>query len=385
MRGYLRQRGKNRAWHFTYDLPPAPGDKDRRQETAAIGVMTRAQAEKKARDILRSVDDGSRRDERPMTVEQLLRQWLSDREHRIERKTSEGYQSKVNVHLTPLLGKFELSELSPQRIVEAYKTMREKGLSGQSCLHVHRILHAALNYGVKTMRVLKENPADFVDAPKANGREVPPISVEQVRRIIEAAKSTRLELPIMLAALTGLRRGELLALKWASLEFERKRLFVTEALEQTREHGVRFKSTKSRSSRRAIPLPDAMIDALKAHKSAQDAERQDLGDCYQDSDLVFCNPGGSVWPPDTLSNQFAKIAMLAGLKGSFRLHDLRHAFASLVLKDGTSVKEVAVLLGHSSAMLTLTTYARSVEGMGREAVNGLARSILESEQGSPAP
>jgi len=153
---------------------------------------------------------------------------------------------------------------------------------------------------------------------------------------------------------------------------------VTEALEQTKSNGVKFKLLKSPSSRRALPIPRELVAKLQAHKEAQALERANAL-FWTDDDLVFCNPDGSPWPPDTLTKQFASMAHLVGAKG-FRLHDLRHAFASLTLSNGVNVKEVSTLLGHSSPTLTLTTYARSVEGMGRSAVQGLADSLLKNPQ-----
>jgi len=134
-----------------------------------------------------------------------------------------------------------------------------------------------------------------------------------------------------------------------------------------------------------IPLALPVIEALRQHKADQERERQDCGAGYSDNDLVFCNPDGSVWPPDSFTKQFAGIAASVGLAGLFRFHDLRHAFASITLKNGASVKEVSTLLGHSSPFLTLSTYAHIMEGMGREAVNGLARSLLAPREGSSPP
>ncbi|MGB6599613.1 MAG: tyrosine-type recombinase/integrase, partial [Candidatus Cybelea sp.] len=118
---------------------------------------------------------------------------------------------------------------------------------------------------------------------------------------------------------------------------------------------------------------------LRAHKARQEAEKTLVGGAYTDNDLVFPNPDGQPWPPDTFSMQFAQLARSVGMRG-FRLHDLRHAFASITLADGVSIKEVQTLMGHSSPVVTLSVYARSIEGLGRRAVNELARSLLVPER-----
>jgi integrase len=114
---------------------------------------------------------------------------------------------------------------------------------------------------------------------------------------------------------------------------------------------------------------------LRSHKAQQEEERGLAGDAYLDNDLVFPNP----WAPDTFTAQFSQLAKSIGMRG-FRFHDLRHAFASLTLADGVSIKEVQTFLGHSSPVVTLSVYARSIEGLGRQAVNELARSLLAVER-----
>jgi len=154
-------------------------------------------------------------------------------------------------------------------------------------------------------------------------------------------------------------------------------LFVAEALEQTGTHGVRFKAPKSKSSRRLIPLAPEAVEMLREHKATQDRARSTVA-YFIDNDLVFPNADGSPWPPNTFTVQFRERARLAGLK-DFRFHDLRHAFATLTLADGRPIKEVQLLMGHSTANTTLSVYARAVEGLGREAVNSLSRSLLASQ------
>jgi integrase len=119
---------------------------------------------------------------------------------------------------------------------------------------------------------------------------------------------------------------------------------------------------------------------LRSHRAIQNAERLRLGPRYHDDDLVFCNPDGTPWPPDTFTKQSAHIARLVGMKGRF--HDVRYAFATLTLQNGTSVNEVPALLGHSSPVITLSTYAHIVEGVAREAVNVLANNLMSRATGT---
>jgi integrase len=205
-----------------------------------------------------------------------------------------------------------------------------------------------------------------------------PINRDQIRFLIESAKGTRLEFPIAFTAVTGLRRGELLALRWQHVDLDRGSLFIAESLEHSRARNerVRFKAPKSRTSRRVIPLASECVMLLRSHKDQQGDEKALAGAAYTDNDLVFPNPDGQPWPPDTFSTQFAKLAKSLGIRG-FRFHDLRHAFASITLADGVSIKEVQTLMGHSSPVVTLSVYARSIEGLGdRRSTSSLVRSCF---------
>jgi integrase len=228
---------------------------------------------------------------------------------------------------------------------------------------------------VKVTKDLSENVASRLKAPRVERRVSTSITPEKVRALIAEATGTRLETPVIMAALTGVRRGELLALKWETVSLDKGSLYVAEALEHTRGHGVAFKAPKSRTSRRVLPLAPECVTLLRAHKEAQDAVRADAGEAYTDLDLVFPNPDGAPWPPDSFSVQFGKLARTAGCQG-FRLHDLRHAFATLTLADGVSIREVSDMLGHSSKALTLSTYAHAMPGGGQAAVSNLARNLL---------
>lgn len=348
-----------------------------------IGVMSKKEAEAKKREILRRIDEGDWTDEEGrITVNQFIETWLKQRQTNLAAKTHERYASLAERHVLPVVGTMQLDKIKPQHIQEVYSRMRKDGFAAQTCLHVHRLLHNAFGYARKNLRIVRENVMDRVEAPKVKRRELEAIRPEQVRLLIDAARESRLQGPIMLAALTGLRRGEVLALRWANIDLEQGWLFVSEALEQTKTHGVRFKAPKSNSSRRRIPLSSSLIQMLTAHRESQAEQSKALGLAYTDNDLVFCNADGSPWPPDTLSMQFRALADSVGLR-QYRLHDLRHAFATLTLSNGTPLKEVTVLMGHSTPSLTLSTYTRSVEGLGRQAVQGLERMLLPAQEAVP--
>ena len=382
MKGYLRKRRD--VWYTTIDLPRS-AEQTRKQKCLRIGKMSKADALVKEREILRQYDDGTWVEEADKTVADLLTMWLehntpTDRNQPISPTTFERYSSIVRLHILPTLGHVTLKQLNPAKIIGAFQKIRERDLSDRTFLHIHRALFTALEYGTKTLRWLKANPASGMKPPKVNKTETY-VDESHLPLLLAATNGTRLGHPVALTALTGLRRGELLALRWnKNVDFERKRLIVSESLEQTKLFGLRFKRPKSGRTR-VIPLADAAVSILKSHKAQQNEERLQLGPAFQDDDLVFCNLDGSPWPPDTLTKQFSAVSSGIGLKG-FRFHDIRHAFATLTMKNGTPVKEVSELLGHSSPAITLSTYAHVVEGVAREAVNRLADTLIDPATGT---
>jgi len=360
--------------YLRYDEPTSLNGK-RKQRNVRIGRMSKSNAEARKREILRNLDEGvSEAPGLSNSVGQFLAAWLEARQHSLAATTFIRYKHMVERDVIPVVGKVRLSKVQAEHIEQVYEVARKRGLSERSCLHIHRMLHKAFGDAVRK-KGLAKNVVALVEAPRPEVRELVSVSRDRVRLLIEAAHGTRLEVAVAVSAVTGLRRGEVLALRWRNVDLKKGSLFVAESLEQTRQYGVRFKCPKSKSSKRFVPLSPECVELLRLHKTAQDAAKRDAGVYYDDQDIVFSNPDGSPWPPDTFTVMFSKLAASVGLKG-FRFHDIRHAFASLTLADGVSVKEVQTLMGHSSPMVTLSVYARSMEGLGREAVNDLSRSLL---------
>jgi integrase len=379
--GHLYQRGKSKAWYLLYDAPVVPGEK-RKQRNIRIGKMSKAEAVIRKRELLRRVDEGTSSEPVPQDAEQYLTGWLESQKHLLAAKTHERYSSLLRLHAIPIIGRIQLGRITSDHIEMVYDRLRAKGLSQRTCLHVHRVMHTAFADGVRRKK-LKENVVNQLKAPRVEDRELAPITYDQMRELIGTAQGTRLAVPVALTAVTGLRRGELLALCWRNVRLDKEgSVYVAEALEQTRRLGIRFKPPKAKS-KRLIPLSPEAIAMLAAYKAEQDDQKQHAGAVYVDNDLVFCNPDGAPWPPDTFSKQFSAIAKVAGLHG-FRFHDIRHAFATLTLADGRPVKEVQLLMGHSTASTTLSFYAHPVHGLGREAVNRLSRSLLRRRKGPEA-
>ncbi|HTE21085.1 MAG TPA: site-specific integrase [Armatimonadota bacterium] len=241
----------------------------------------------------------------------------------------------------------------------------------------------ALQQAVKWQLLLR-NPAEGVAPPRPEEKELGVLTVEQTARLLEAAHGTRLHLPIMIAVATGMRRGEVLGLRWQDVDLRNGSLSVRQSLQRTKT-GLLFKAPKTQKSRRAVALPRLIAEELRRHEAAQREQRQLLEDGYQEHDLVVAQPGGTPFPPNAFSHAFTDLVAKSGLpRVSF--HGLRHSHATHLLLEGVHVKIVSERLGHFNVHITLDTYSHVVPGMQEAAavrVDAALRAALERPQEPP--
>ena len=196
--------------------------------------------------------------------------------------------------------------------------------------------------------------------------------------LLQKLQGSRLHVPVFVAVTTGLRRGELLALRWADVDLESGSMTVHQSLEQTSD-GLRFKSPKTERGRRQGALPSFTMDVLRAHKVDQAKVRLKLGPIYQDNDLVFPRDDGAPLAPDNFSSVFAAFVRRSGLP-HVRLHDLRHSHATQLLKQGIHPKVVSERLGHSKISITLDTYSHVLPGMQEDAAQKIDAALRIANQ-----
>jgi integrase len=187
-------------------------------------------------------------------------------------------------------------------------------------------------------------------------------------------ENSRLYIPVLLAITTGLRRGEILGMRWSDVDLSKGSVMVVSSLERTVE-GLKFKSPKTHRSRRAVALPPLTIDALRTHRAEQAADRLAIGPNYNDNGLVCPAPGGSPWRPDAFSASFAKAIRRMDVR-KVRFHDLRHSHATHLLRAGVHPKVVSERLGHSSVGITLDTYSHVLPGMQQDAVKLIDAALV---------
>lgn len=243
----------------------------------------------------------------------------------------------------------------------------KKGLSAQTVTHHHRVLREALKQAVR-WQMLAVNPADAVKPPRAEHKEIQVLDEKGAAALLRPLEGTRFHLVALLAVGTGMRRGELLGLRWQDIDLKSGKLAVRQNLQQT-SSGLLFKSPKTAKGQRSISLMPSTVTALRLHKRRQAALRLEKGPEYQDCGLVLCEDDGSPWTPNRFSAQWHKAVGERGQK--VRFHDLRHTHATLLLRQGVHPKVVSERLGHATINITLDTYSHVMPDMQDEAAEKL--------------
>ena len=282
----------------------------------------------------------------------------------------------------PALGDHVLSKLRPLHIQEFYADALAKGrkdgnggLSPQTVLHFHRILHKALAQSVR-WQLLARNPAMAVEPPRPQREQMRALDDRETATLLKSVEGMLFYLPVVLAVTGGLRRGEILALRWQDADLGTGRAIISRSLEQTKE-GLRVKGPKTERGRRTVVLPGFTVDALRSHKAQQATRRLAMGPAYSDHDLICAREDGTPWPPDAFSTAFAAFVRGSEL-AHFRFHDLRHTHATHLLRQGVHPKIVSERLGHSNISITLDTYSHVLPGMQEDAIAAFDASLRVS-------
>lgn len=374
---HIEYRGKDRQGKDVWRIQIANGrdenGKRRRPSRTVHGTIKQAEAEW-ARLLLesRSAANVTATD---LLCKDYLTQWLEHARVVTAASTFRRYKQIVEKELIPEFGTTRLADLKPMQIQGflgrslARKRKRKSGgdLSARTVLHFYRVLKRALAQAVK-WGLIQRNPCDLVDPPRVQQVEMQALDERQLMALLAATRQTRHYAPVLIAATTGMRLGEILGLKWSDIDLECRECQVVRSLQKT-DDGLSFKTPKTRRSRRTVLLPQMAIDALKAHRVQQNEERLLMGAGYEDLGLVFSRPDGSMWPPMQFSSDFRRLIRRHGF--TIRFHDLRHTHASQLLKAGVPIKVVSERLGHATASITLDVYSHVLPGMQREAVEKL--------------
>jgi integrase len=322
------------------------------------------------------------------TVQQYMEDWLERvLRPRAKPRATESFGTISRRHIFPTLGRIQLAKLTPQHvqrlldeksktITDASGKVKQKGLSAQTITNIRTVLRSALAQALK-WGLVHRNVAALVSAPRISRKKITPLDADSARAFLAAARGHRFEAMFLTTLTLGLRRGEVLGLRWQDLDLDARQLRVAQSLQRLktgstdmgRKTELRATETKTDGSQRTIALPDSVVAALKSQRARQAEERLVAGPKWQDAGLVFTTPLGRGIEPILLHRAFKAILEKAGLPTTLRLHDLRHSAASLLLAQGVPPRAIMELLGHQSISTTMNLYAHVMPAMMREAAD----------------
>jgi integrase len=312
-----------------------------------------------------------------LTTGDYLESWLSQVRGRVRGRTYQGYAGLLRRYAIPLLGPVPLKDLHPLHLQHLYGQLLEEGaggyrdqLSASTVLNLHRVLVQSLGWAER-FGLLERSPAKAARPPRPRRAEPKVVDPALASRILEATSGTPLELPVAIALATGMRRGEILGLRWGDLSPDLCAAHVRRSLQATGEALV-FEEPKTKRSRRSVALPAFLHPYLERQRADQARRKEDLGDGWIDSDLAIDAGDGSPVNPDSMSSAWRFLVLRAGLP-HVRFHDLRHAHATLLLCQGVHPKVVSERLGHATVGITLDTYSHVLPSMQSEAAAAIDR------------
>lgn len=308
------------------------------------------------------------------TIADFLKDWLASIKSSIRVRSYERYDGIVQRHLKPAIGRIRLEKLTPTDVQRLLDSKLEAGLSARTVQAIKIVLGAALKQALR-WQMVPRNVAQLVNSPRAQSKEMRVLSPEQARAFLTASHGEPLHAVYLLALSTGLRRGELLALKWDDIDLDKGMLSVRRSLGRSVTEGIVIAEPKTRQGRRSLHLSAQLVGALRVHRKNQLERRLQAGADWKDTGYVFTTGIGTSLDPRVIGIDFKRVLEKAELP-SVRFHDLRHSAATIALSQGVHPKVVSEMLGHSRISLTLDVYSHSLPTLQAEAAERMALALF---------
>lgn len=362
MRGHIRKRGEE-SWELRWYVGRGPDGKKKYKTKTVRG--RKSDAQKELNRILTETARGTYVEPTKMTVAEYVQRWLEDIRGTIKDRTHEWYATIMVKHVLPRIGHVALAKLTPLDVQDLYRQLLDADVSPARVNACHRTLKCCLNQAVR-WELIARNPASLAEPPRPPKREVRTLTPKQVRKLLDAARPTGQVSLYMAAVATGMRLGELLALRWQDVDLKGCVISVTGSLDL---HGHRD-TTKTDSGFRRIAIPKALVDEI---------------DCLpRNGEYVWCTPEGKPLSHWNLNRQFKGLLTKAGLP-DIRFHDLRHTHATVLLSQSTHPKVVQERLGHSSINVTMDIYSHVMPDIQRKAADQIGKALgLEKPKNTKA-
>lgn len=358
--GTIRQR-KDGRWEGLYTV---------NYKRKSVYGKTQEEVRKKLNKILNDIDNNIYIEDSKITVGEWLHTWLYDyKKDTVKQKTFEGYETLIRVHLIPAFSKIPLKRLTVDHVQKLISAKIKEGLSSRTIRYMNTLLHGALRQAVSN-GLLVRNVSEAVVLPERQQKERKFLTADEQNKLIESLKEEQQGFILLFALSTGLRRGELLALRWSNYDTENGYITIKENLSRLKgtdgKTHLTFTTPKTASSRRTIPLLPEIVKMLDEHHRTQILKRLKAGQLWENNDLIFCTDFGKPIEPRNLRRVLERACERANIQ-SINIHALRHAFATRALENGIPLKVVSDILGHSSISMTADIYSHvSIETMENE-------------------
>lgn len=364
--GTITQRKDGRFQAAVYVLQP-DGTRARK---FAYG-KTWAECDVKRRDLLAKVDQGVPVPTKSAKLSEWLPYWLDNIvKPRRKLSTYDKYEAHVRLYLEPMIGTRRLESLGVAD-VRRFLVQLEKKTTAATAKESHRVLRTALTAACRE-ELITRNVATLVEPPRPKARELSPWSLDETLDFLAAARTDPLYAAFVLAITMGLRRGELVGLRWSDLDLDKRVLYVRQQTQRRR--GVLYDDDPKGRRRRAVPLPAMCIAPLRWHRMQQSGQRDRAGEKWTESGHVFTTRTGRPVEPRNVYRSFTRVAQSAGLR-VIRLHDARHGCATLLTAAGVAPRVVMEILGHSQISITMDVYTHVVQDTQREAISHMDRLL----------
>lgn len=360
----FKRSGANRSKPWVAQITKENGKKEiiGYFKTEAEGIAARNKA-------LRDLEQGAWVSNSKITMAEYLNYWLEHVHRASLKETTYGnYKDALSIRIIPTLGYIQVQKLTVRHLQMFYSDLQTKDKLSPARVHyINAILHGALSHAVKEGLVAK-NICKDVKLPRLEKSERRVLTLKEASQLLETATNETMKMLLTLAITTGMRKGEMLALKWQDIDWIERQIHIRRNQVRLRGRGLVEMEPKTVHSRRTITLPSFVLDLLRAYKGSQQEVRKEAGASWQDKDLIFCNAHGNYIPPTTLRFWFIKLLKAANLP-YMRIHDLRHSAVTLLLAMGVPPNVVQEIVGHSHINITLGMYAHVMPGMQSEAMS----------------
>jgi integrase len=332
---------------------------------------TWAECDAKRRELLAKVDQGVPVPTRSARLSEWLPYWLDNViKPRRKLSTYDKYEAHVRLYLVPMIGSKRLESLGTAD-VRRFLVQLENKTTAATAMESHRVLRTALTAACREELVTR-NVASLVEPPRAKSRELSPWSLDETLDFLAAARKDPLYAAFVLAIAMGLRRGEIVGLRWVDVDLDKRVLHVRQQTQRRR--GVLYNDDPKGRRRRAVPLPAMCIAPLRWHRMRQTAAKLRAGESWDEGGYVFATRNGRPVEPRNVYRSFTRVAESAGLR-VIRLHDARHGCATLLTAAGVAPRVVMEILGHSQISITMDVYTHVVQDTQREAISHMDRLL----------